>query len=509
MPRAGLLVRNARLVPVGLDAAGSTPDRRAVPDAPVDVRVAGSAVTELGAGLANRGEEEFDAAGRFLIPGLWDRHVHWDQWARTLTRIDLAGTASAEDVIARLADALPALPDGVAAFGFGYRSALWPRPATVAELDAVSGGRPVVLVSGDAHNGWLNSRALELLGLPPRRGVLEEREWFDVLPRVQSLAGPGAESQEEAFVDAARKGVVGVVDMEFGGPFLSWPARIAAGEHRLKVRACTYPSHLDQAIALGLRSGDALAGCEGLVTMGPLKIISDGSLNTRTAFCVEPYADAHGLEFPRGTVNYPPTELAELLGRARTAGLEVAVHAIGDAAITQAIDAMVATGARGSIEHVQLLDHADIPRLVRHGIVASVQPAHLLDDRDVTTACWPDRTERCFLVRTLLTAGVTVALGSDAPVAALDPWLAMAAAVFRSADERDAWNPAEAITAAQALACSTDGRGTVTVGAPADLAFLDVDPTTLTGDPRAVAAALRDVRVGLTVVAGRPTHVEL
>lgn len=506
VPGGALLIRHARLVPVGIDAAGRTPAGGA--GEPTDVRLAHGVVTEIGPGLPTHGEDEVDVAGRFLLPGLWDRHAHWDQWAATLTRIDLAGTTSADDVVARLARVLPTLPDdGAAAFGFGYRSALWPRPATVAELDAISGGRAVVLISGDAHNGWLNSRALDLLGLPPRTGVLEEREWFDVLPRLDALAGPP--SQEEAFRDAARKGVVGIVDMEFGGPFLAWPDRVAAGERRLKVRACTYPSHLDRALELGLRSGDPLAGGKGLVTMGPLKIISDGSLNTRTAYCAEPYADSVGLANPRGTVNYPPAELADLLGRATAAGLDVAVHAIGDAAITSAVDAMVATGARGAIEHVQLLARDDVARLARHGIVASMQPAHLLDDRDVTAACWPDRTDRCFMLRTLLEAGVTVALGSDAPVAPLDPWLAMAAAVFRSADGRDAWNPAEALTPAQALACSTDGHGTVTIGSPGDLAVVEADPTTLEGEPRGVAEALRRVRVGLTVVAGRPTHADL
>jgi predicted amidohydrolase YtcJ len=368
----------------------------------------------------------------------------------------------------------------------------------------------VVLISGDAHNGWLNSRALELLGLPPRTGVLEETEWFDILPRLEEITGPGTVSQEEAFRDAARKGVVGVVDMEFGGPFLTWPERIAAGERRLKVRTATYPSHLDRAIELGLRTGEALAGCEGLVTMGPLKVISDGSLNTRTAYCAEPYADAAGLAHPRGVLNHAPAELAGLLARATAAGLDVAVHAIGDAAITNAIDAMVATGARGSIEHAQLLARTDIPRLAAHGVVASMQPAHLLDDRDVAAACWPDRADRCFMTRSLVAAGVTVALGSDAPVSPLDPWLEMAAAVFRSADGRDAWNAAEGLTPAQALACSTDGRGTVGIGSPADLAVVETDPTALDATaPRAAAAALRETRVALTIVDGRITHLAL
>lgn len=507
-PGGSLVVRNARVVPVGIDR-GHTPDHTTVPHRPVDLRLTDGVVTEMGLGLANQGEEELDVDERWVIPGLWDRHVHWDQWAATLTRIDLTRTASADDVVATLVRELPRVPDGGAAFGFGYRSALWPAPATVAQLDAISGGRPVVLISGDAHNGWLNSAALAALGLPPREGVLEEREWFDVLARLKDLEGPGPVSQEKAFVDATRRGVVGIVDMEFGGPFLVWPERIAGGEHRLRVRACTYPSHLEQAIAMGLRTGDPLEGAQGLAHMGPLKIISDGSLNTRTAFCADPYADGHNLEHPRGRVNYPPEELGGLLDRAAGAGIEVAIHAIGDAAISEAIDAIVATGAHGSIEHAQLLAYSDLPRLAKHGIVASMQPAHLLDDRDVTAVCWPDRIHRSFMIGSLLAEGVEVAFGSDAPVSPLDPWLAMAAAVFRSGDERPQWNAPEAITSSQALASSTNGHGTVAEGAPADLAFVEVDPTEELGDARLMAQMLRRMRVGLTVVAGRPTHVDL
>ncbi len=106
--------------------------------------------------------------------------------------------------------------------------------------------------------------------------------------------------------------------------------------------------------------------------------------------------------------------------------LTVAIHAIGDAAADQALSAFEATGARGSIEHAQLIRREDAKRMAAAGMIASVQPAHLLDDRDLTERLWPDKCERCFALRWLLDEGVTLAMGSDAPVAALDPWLAMA-----------------------------------------------------------------------------------
>ncbi|MEO6584721.1 MAG: amidohydrolase family protein, partial [Knoellia sp.] len=240
--------------------------------------------------------------------------------------------------------------------------------------------------------------------------------------------------------------------------------------------------------------------------MGPLKIISDGSLNTRTAFCNDPYVGDDVLDFPRGRANNSPQELADLLAQATAHGLDVAVHAIGDAAVGIALDAFESTRAHGSIEHAQLVAPADVARMGRLGVVASVQPVHLLDDRDVTQQCWPDRADRCFPLRSMLDAGVALALGSDAPVAPLDPWEAMAAAVHRTGDDREEWNAAETITVAQALAGSVDGAPTVGVGSLADLVLLDADPRAAGESGPEAAAHLRQLRVVFTVVAGRSAN---
>lgn len=157
--------------------------------------------------------------------------------------------------------------------------------------------------------------------------------------------------------------------------------------------------------------------------------------------------------------------------------------------------------ARSSTHRLVATD--DVERMARLGVVASVQPAHLLDDRDVTHQCWPDRADRCFPLRSMLDAGVRLAMGSDAPVAPLDPWEAMAAAVHRTGDEREEWNGAEALTVEQALAGSVDGATTVGVGSLADLVLLDGDP--LAGPDRGpdAAARLRSARVDCTIVGGR------
>lgn len=501
-PCAPLLITRARLVPV----------TGAAPCEPQDVRLRDGVVTEVGPRLApERGEPVLSAAGRWLAPGLWDAHVHMQQWADSRLQLDLAGTTGPTDVLRRVATAVHELdrqgrPEAVL-LGYGYRSGAWTRPPTVAELDAVSGGHPVALLSGDAHNGWLNSWALGLLALPTRAGPVAEAEWFALLPRVNALPTgvDPVQAVRTAAEAAASLGVVGIHDMGWEPGYRTWPDRVARGVDQLRVRTATYADELAAVLAAGLRTGDPLEAT-GLVTMGPLKVIFDGSVNTRTAWCCAPYAGADSPPDWRGLLNVSPDELTDLCHRARSGGLEVALHAIGDAAVGSALDALERSGATGAVEHVQLLAPADLHRFARLGVRASVQPAHLLDDRDLSATLWPAAQHRCFALRSLLDAGADLHLGSDAPVARLDPWLAMAAAVHRSADDRPPWTPSESLTPAQALACSTDGQGTVGVGSRGDVVLLDDDPLAPAPDSATAAAGLRRVRVAATVVGGRSTH---
>ena len=505
------LIRGVRLVPAFAGHPGDAPIPAGEAGTPVDVRVADGLIAEIGPRLTRRGEPTYDGGGRPLMPGLWDRHVHMSQWVSGALRLRTSGARDADEACALVREAVAALPPGATLQGFGHRLARWPRPPSVAALDAVSGDHPVILISGDAHHGWLNSAALRLLGLPPRQGVVAEAEWFSLFPRLAELPG-AADASEAAYpavVAAAHAlGVVGIGDMEFADNRLAWPARAQGGRatppvDTIRVRAAVYPADLAGALAAGVRTGDPLPGGHGLVEMGPLKIISDGSLNTRTAWCCAPYADAEETtQAPYGARNLPLPELIDLLRRARAGGLEVAVHAIGDRAVAEALDAFEATGAKGTIEHAQLMRRGDLARMARLGVGASVQPAHLLDDRDVSERCWPDRSDRCFPLRGLRDAGVRLLLGSDAPVAHLDPWLAMAAAVHRSGDERAPWHPEQSLRTAEALQASTNGVR-LAVGERADLLLLEADPLAVPDDSREAAAALREVAVAATFVAGR------
>lgn len=511
MSAAPILLRNARIVPVGTHSPA--------PEEPTDLLLSSGRVAAVGGpattgGMPSAGQV-LDLAGRWVVPGLWDQHVHMSSWAQARERIDVSGSVRPQDVVARIATHIDALPAGERPFavtGWGYRSANWDEAPSVAELDAVSRGLPVIIYSGDGHSGWLNTAAQQLLGLEPTPTALDEDPWFAAFTRFTALPEVAAQAEEglgAAVREAASRGVVGLVDLEFDSSFGSWPSRVAGGVDEVQVRTAVYPDRLDELIAIGRRTGEEFDGTDGLVRMGPLKVITDGSLGTRTAHCCDPYPKALQTDFPHGKQNVPAPELERLLRRATESGLSVAVHAIGDAAVEIALEAYAASGAGGSIEHAQLTTPAQIARMAALGIRASVQPAHLLDDRDLTARCWPGREERCFSFRSMLDAGIPLALGSDAPVAPLDPWLAMAAAVHRSADEREPWVPEQAITAAEALAASTDGLGTVTVGHPADLAVLDHDPLPAAADTAEVGRRLRSVSVALTVNGGRVTHSTL
>lgn len=475
-------------------------------DAAVDVLVVGGVVRAvLPAGRVDGADrttvERVDVGGRWLMPALWDQHVHLTQWASFRQRLDLFEARSAAEAVemvrARLEEAPPS--PGRPLLGRRFRAALWPEDPTAAMLDAVAGDVPVVLASIDLHSGWLSSAGLRWFGAPDHpTGLLREDEWLGRLGRMDVAPDDVLDGWvREAASAAAERGVVGVVDFELADNVGAWRRRVADGFDLLRVRAGVWEDRLDDVVAAGLRTGDLIAGT---VTQGPLKVISDGALNTRTAWCHDPYPDGG-----RGVLNVPPERLVPLMARARAAGLECAIHAIGDAANTMVLDAFAVTGARGSVEHAQLLALPDLPRFAALGIAASVQPEHAMDDRDVTDRLWADRGDRAYLFRSLYEAGARLVFGSDAPVSALDPWAAVAAAVTRARDGRDPWQPGETLDPLVALAASTDGRGTTpAVGAPADLVLLDDDPLALLEAGR--GDAVRAIGVVGTLLGGRWTH---
>ena len=306
--------------------------------------------------------------------------------------------------------------------------------------------------------------------------------------------------------------MVGIVDYEAPWQLDAWAARIAGGADALRVVASVWPEALDGSdgpIARGLRSGDVVPGTGGLLTMGPLKVVTDGSLNTRTACCDDPYPGLTGAQ-ARGVLLVAPDELLPLLRRAARHGIGAAVHAIGDRANALVLDTFAALATTAGVGDAAAPGGASSTlsscatstrrRFAALGVVASVQPAHVLDDRDVADRLWAGRTGRAFPYRTLLDAGVEIVLGSDAPVAPLDPWITIAAAVHRSGDDRPSWHPEQEIPLPVALAASTGPDGPVRVGRRADLCVTDLDPAAVP------AATLRTMPVAGTLLGGRWTH---
>lgn len=475
--------------------------------APIDVTIDGGLITGIHpAGTVPAGEGVVDLEGRYLLPGLWDEHVHLTQWAQHRRRLDLSTATSAREAADRVRDAAAGAAPGDTIVGAGFRDGLWPDAPSAALLDAAAPDRPVVLVSADVHCAWLNSAALARFGvdlsgpegaLVAASGLVREEAAFAITRQLDAASADELDRWvAEAAHEAAARGVVGVVDFEMRWNLDDWRRRVAAGFDALRVEFSVYPEHLEQAIDAGLRSGAAVGGT---VSVGPLKVITDGALNTRTAYCCDPYPDDAPNRY--GLLTVPPCDLHPILARASEAGFSLAVHAIGDGANKVALDVFQKLGRGGRIEHAQLLHDSDLVRFAALGVVASVQPEHALDDRDVAERFWPGRTRRAFLLRSLLDAGARIVLGSDAPVAPLDPWVAIAAATTRSRDGREPFHPEQAISAAEALAAST--RSLVALGEPADLVAVEIDPLSATGD------ALRTMPVALTVLGGRVTHSAL
>jgi predicted amidohydrolase YtcJ len=457
-----------------------------------DLLIDGGRIAAIGADLV--GDEVVDLDGRHVLPGLWDEHVHLSQHAMARRRVDLSGAGSAAEA-ARIMGVAERQADGTPLVGYGFRDALWADAPDVALLDA-SVAEPAVLVGGDLHCVWLNSAALERFGHAGHpTGLLREDAAYSVSAALRDVPDEVLDAWvAEAAASAAERGVVGVVDLEMADNFAVWGRRMAAGFGSLRIDAGVYTDRLDAAIAAGHRSGESLGR---LLTVGPFKVLIDGSLNTRTAYCVDEYPGVHS----HGQLTVQPDDLLALLRKATAAGFVPAVHAIGDEANRLALDAFEALGVGGRIEHAQLLREADYARFAELDVAASVQPEHAMDDREVADRYWAGRTGRSFVLRSLLDAGATLLLGSDAPVAPLDPWVTIAAAVTRSRDGREPWHPEQGITVAEAISAST--RTTVAVGQPADLVMVEVHPADAPGDE------LRRMPVAGTLLSGNWTYSSL
>ncbi|WP_261164061.1 amidohydrolase [Microbacterium sp. Marseille-Q6965] len=493
------VIANARIAGEGRELM---PLALVEPDAPYDVFLRNGRILDIApAGYARHEGAVLDAEGAWLVPGLWDHHVHLRQWALSQARPSVAHAHSAEEAAAFAARHAPG-DDGRRVLQH-WREGLWAVPASLEALDATTGEVPTYLLGADSHSVWMNSAAFRREGLAADpSGVLREGPAFATIVAVNAVSDATANrAVATAASAAAGRGVVGVCDLEFGAELHAWRERASAGWQALRVHVAIYPDHLDEAIAAGLRTGDPLDE-GGLVRLGVLKVLADGSLGTRTAWTSGAYADD---PHHHGGHNVSPDEMTRLVVRAAAAGIATTIHAIGDLTNAAALDAFARAGVPGRIEHAQLVTAPDVRRFAHLGVAASVQPQHAMDDRELTEHHWGAHAAIPYPLRSFRDAGVQLLFGSDAPVAPLDPWIGMAAAVFRTDDDREPWRPDQAVDVRTALAASTAGGSTepqtIEPGAPADLAIVGHDPIAADRD------TLRAMPVHATILGGRLTHL--
>jgi predicted amidohydrolase YtcJ len=458
--------------------------------------------------------EVVDLGGRCVLPGFSDAHVHFPTWAVAQRQVRLEGAASLEEALVRVREGLAGLSAGQWLRGQGWRSTDWAEEPTKETLDAVTGEVPAALLAKDYHSLWLNSAALARangdLRVPggvvevdehgePTGVLREESAWRFKERYVETSDAEYLDAMRAGLRLAAVRGVTAVHDKDGWLPSIPRLWQLLRDEGRLSLRVWQSVPHeqLDRLADLGIVSGLG----DDRLRLGYLKVFMDGTLGSQTALLL----DGSGVEITGRE------ELAEIVRRGAEAGWPVAVHAIGDLANRNALDAFEETrpqweplGLRHRIEHAQCLAPEDIPRFAQLGVAASVQFSHAPSDCELAQRFWPDRLDGAYAFRSLRDSGALVANGSDAPIEELDPWAGICAGVLRD------WRPEQALTVEQAIEAATIApawltgdehrRGKLLPGYLADLVVLDRDPFAIPPDE------LPGVQVVATMVGGRWTH---
>ena len=475
-----------------------------------------------------------DGRGATMLPGLIDAHGHVMGLGFQQLTLDLSATNSLAEAQAAIKAYAAKHPDRRWIIGRGWNQEKWGlgRFPTASDLDVAVSDRPVWLERVDGHAGWANSKAMEIAGVsaasksPPggRIELVGGKPSGIFVDAAGELVGkfvpvPRPAERDLALAEAQKKllsqGITAIADM--GTSIEDWQSYRRAGDAGwLSIRIFGYAGGIDNMVAIaGPRPTPWLY--DDKLRLGGVKLYLDGALGSRGAWLKKPYTDAPG---QTGLQFLASAEIRNLMVRASMDGFQTAIHAIGDAANAEVIGAIEELAQtypkdrRWRIEHVQIVDPADLQRLGKNDIISSMQPVHQTSDRTMAEArLGPDRLKGAYAWQSIFRAGGKLAFGSDVPVESADPFAGLATAMTRedaAGQPFGGWRPEERVTREQALAGFTIGAayaafaedkvGSLTPGHRADFILIDVDP--LLASP----AELRKAIVKETWVGGRPVY---
>ncbi|QXQ08506.1 amidohydrolase [Sphingosinicellaceae bacterium] len=451
-------------------------------------------------------DQRLDAGGRTLLPGLIDAHGHVNELGQIALAVDLSDTRSRDAAVAAVV-AYAGTNTRAWIVGGGWNQERWPdkRFPTATDLDVAGLTRPVYLSRIDGHAGWANHAAMQAAGVtaatPDPTGGRIERDsqgnptglFVDAAKALIENKIPAATAAEatarltKSLAIMASVGLTGAGDM--GVSPEDWQLyRSFDASHRLTARITAWAGGMD-ALAAIAPAGPIGWTPDGRLSMPGVKLYADGALGSRGAWLKADYTDAPG---NRGLRFSTDAEMRGMIQKADAGHFAIAVHAIGDAANAQVLDAYAALPPRAGrwlrIEHAQVVDVADLPRFASLGVIASMQPTHATSDKGMAEARLGDaRLAGAYAWQTLIRSGAAFAGGSDFPVEPPNPFYGLHAAVTRQ-DRSDqpagGWRPAEKLTMEQAFAAFTTGAaaangiaaGALTPGKWGDFIIVDQDP---------------------------------
>jgi len=479
----------------------------------------------------SRQGQAYNLQGSTIWPGLTDAHVHLRLLAESRAMVDCE-TPSLHECLSRVKNAADLLPEGAWVRGHGWNQNQWMENfGTAHMLDTVCGGRPAYLTAKSLHAAWANSQALKLAGInqhtpdPPGgeiqrdihgqpTGILFEA---GAMSLVESVLPPATLEEtitkiQSLMPELWKVGLVGVHDFDDFKCWLALQTLYQNGSFPLRVRKHIPLQNLDAFIEAGLYTGFG----DDRLDLGGVKLFSDGALGPQTAAMIKPFEGSQSL----GTLLLTAEDLYEVGKHAVEHRIALAVHAIGDRANHEVLNAFERLRSyekshhlphyNHRIEHVQIIDPADLPRLAELDIIASVQPIHAPSDMIMADQNLASRSEHAYAYRSILDSGAPYVFGSDAPVEPVNPFFGIHAAVTRRRQDGTpgphGWHPDQRVTLTEALSGFTHApavitgkasrSGKISPGFHADFILLEDDPFKL--DPH----ELRKITPAATFIAG-------